>query len=83
MTYRDTYLAGVFIVDMAITDPIIPIIMGKILCQQRSDLLSECLAREFSHVYTRNGATDLVRVKAKMVVMTQGGAHNRRVVVKP
>ena len=40
-TYSETYLAAVFIVEMAIMNPMIPNIKGMQMCQKRSLCLSE------------------------------------------
>lgn len=45
-TYRETYRAAMFIVDMAMIYPIIPTKRGTVICQNLSPCMSECLPKE-------------------------------------
>lgn len=47
-TYSETYLAAVFIVEMAMMKPTIPTKKGAAQCQNRSPTLSECLGNRYS-----------------------------------
>lgn len=53
-THKETYRAAVFIVEAAMTKPIIPNVKGMAMCQNRSPVLSECL----SHNLIREADTD-------------------------